>query len=478
MGEILEEKCGVCLAYSLHDVYSMMKSLQHRGRGAAGIAAISKNRIDVIKWSGIVNSFDINDMYKIFPATNHYHFFMGHVRYPTKGKIDNTFQDAHPHVIGGNTHERNDHLLITNCEMAIIHNGQINERYFENLNRKEIKTECDSALLLHYYAQYGEIEIQKNIPGAYTLAIADKKRENVIVMRDRTGIKPGSIGWKDGKYQMASEDRAFLENGGRLVKEMKPGDIYYFDINGTFKRVNVTDQKLKFCFFEPNYLAHHESTFNGASVNSIRNALGERLGVEFIQKFRGEKIDYVSYLPRCPEPAARGFSRVTDIPFEEVFYKIRAERSFQGPNPQERTNSIKRNLNLTPRAIEILPEKAIVIVDDSIIRGTNVKKAKELLYEEAKAKKVFFVSYTPPIGIIGQDKEERGCEYGVDMPKNDTFIIRNEKENRNKTIEELSEEIGIEVFYISEQGMKSVHKRFGLNPKKMCYYCIGGEKPF
>ncbi|MBS3092198.1 hypothetical protein J4466_02155 [Candidatus Pacearchaeota archaeon] len=86
MGETLDDKCGFCVGYTLHDVYSMLKSVQHRGRGFAGIAAMSEDRIDVVKWSGPVTSFDIGDMHKIFSGSNHYHFFIGHVRYPTKGK--------------------------------------------------------------------------------------------------------------------------------------------------------------------------------------------------------------------------------------------------------------------------------------------------------------------------------------------------------------------------------------------------------
>ena len=375
--------------------------------------------------------------------------------------------DAHPHVIGGKINEKHGHILITDCEMAIVHNGQVNEKYFAGIDKSQLKTNCDSEALLHFYAKYGEKELMKNIPGSFSLAIADKRRKEVISMRDRTGIKPGSIGWKDGKHQAASGDRAFIENGGRLIKEMRPGSIYYFDINGDFKITNLLEPKPKLCFFEFNYLAHHESTLRGISINSIRDALGEQLGIEFIQAFPGEKIDFVSYLPRCPEPAARGFSRSTGIQFEEIFYKIRAERSFQGPDTEERNNSIKLNLNLTPNAKDILENKVVVIVDDSIVRGTNIKQAKKLLYEEAGVKKAFFVSYTPKIGIIGEDGEGRGCEYGVDMPENDGFIARDSENRRNRTTEEISKIVKMPVFYISIEGMFSVYKQFGFNPDKL-----------
>ncbi len=475
--EIIQDKCGFGVAHTLHDAYSMAKALQHRGRGFAGIAAVSEKRIDVVKWIGPVTSFDVEDMYKVFPAENHYHLFLFHVRYPTKGRKDSII-DAHPHVIGGKIHERPGHILITDCDMVIVHNGQVDEKYLEDIDRTKLKTNCDSEALLHYYAKFGERAIISKIPGSYSMAIADKRRHEVIAMRDGSGIKPGAIGWKDGKYQAASEDRAFIENGGRPVKEMQPGSIYYFNKNGTIRREDIIRPCQKLCFFEFNYLAHHESTINGVSVNAVRGALGEQLGIEFQKAFPDKKIDFVSYLPRCPEPAARGFSRTTGIPFEEIFYKIRAERSFQGPDPEERRNSIKMNLNLTPKAIEILNGKTVVIVDDSIVRGTNIIKARELLYELGGVKEAFFVSYTPPIGVIGEDGIERGCDYGVDMPQNDGFIIKDIINKKNKSIQEVSKEVNMQVFYISDDGMKLVHKKFGLDPNKMCYFCIGGPRPF
>ncbi|MEK6873474.1 MAG: hypothetical protein AABW91_01405 [Nanoarchaeota archaeon] len=479
MGEdIIQDKCGFGVAHTLHDAYKMAEALQHRGRGFAGISGVSDERIDVAKWTGRVDSFDVADMYRIFPAKNHYHLFLFHVRYPTKGGKDSII-NAHPHVIGGEIHERPGHIIITDCDMAIVHNGQVDEKYLEEIDKTKLKTNCDSEALLHYYAKFGERSIMEKIPGSYSMAIADKRKREVIVMRDRTGIKPGAIGWKDGKHQAASEDRAFIQNGGRSIKEMHPGSIYYFGSEGNIRREDIIKSDQKLCFFEFNYLAHHESTLNGISVNMLRNNLGEQLGLEFIARFPNEKIDSLDYLPRCPEPAARGFSRATGIQMEDIFYKMRNERAFQGPNSEEIKNSIKENLNVTADAPKILPGKTIVIIDDSIVRGNNLERARKLLYEDCKVKKVFFTSYTPPIGIIGEDKIERGCEYGVDMPpKNDNFIARDDKNKRNRTIEEISEIAQMPVFYISKEGMFSVYKKYGINPENLCTFCIGGERPF
>jgi amidophosphoribosyltransferase len=478
MGEIIDDKCGIYLAHSLDDGYKMGKFLQHRGRGGAGIAGVGEGRIDVVKWVGNVTSFDINDMYKLFPTENHYHFFIGHVRYPTKGIKENSPLDAHPHVVGGNISNKGSHIIIEDCDAIIVHNGQVNERYFKDIDKSKLTTNCDSEALLHYYLKYGEEEMLNKIPGSYTAIIADKKREEAIVLRDKTGIKPGSIGWKDGKHQVASEDRAFFRNNGKTIEEIKPGSVYYFNIDGSYRRGYNIPPEPNLCFFCFNYLAHHESTIQGVSVNNLRFVLGEELGEEFMEKYGNEKIDFVGYLPRCPEPAARGFSSLTGIPFLDIFYKMRDERAFQGPNHDERKNSIEKNLNLTPNAVRKLKEKTVVVIDDSIVRGTNIRQARKLLYEQAGVKKAFFISYTPPIGIIGEDGIERGCEYGVDMPKDDSFIARNEKERRNKTTEEISNEVKMPILYLSKQGMERAYNKSGLSLENMCHYCIGGEKPF
>jgi len=118
----VHSKCGICVAHTLHDVYSFIKSLQHRGRECCGIFAFGENNIDVIKWVGNVSRVDLIDLHKIFPA-HKYHTYGAHVRYATKGREDKILEDAHPHVIGGEIDNRGDHIIIRNCDAAIIHNG-------------------------------------------------------------------------------------------------------------------------------------------------------------------------------------------------------------------------------------------------------------------------------------------------------------------------------------------------------------------
>jgi len=474
--EKVYENCGLCVAHSLHDIYSFIKSLQHRGREAAGIAFIGDKKIDVIKWVGKVDMFGLEDLYKIFPITN-YHTFLAHVRYATKGRKDKILEDAHPHVIGGIKEDRGSHVIIRDCDLVAVHNGQVNSDFLECVDKSKLSTGCDTEALLHYFKDNSERGIIKNIPGAYTLAIASKDRKEVIVLRDKAGIKPGVLGWKDGKHCVSSEDCFFREKGVLFKEDIEPGYVYYFSPEGDYRKEKVVDKKLKHCFFEYNYVANVDSMINGVSVRRVRELLGEQLAEEF--RFYA---DFVTFLPRCPEVAARSFSKKTGIPFIHVFYKPKDERAFLGSTIEERKNSITNNLYLMPEidgkeTKEILRGKTIILIDDSTIRGNNSKRAIEIL-KQAGVGKIYLINYTPKIGIIGNDGQKRGCLYGVDMPPEDNFIVRNELENKNQEDYIINEQIGAEVKFLSVEGMLKAFEKAGLARENLCYFCIGGEKPF
>jgi len=478
MSEQLRHNCGLCVTHSLKDAYSLIESLQHRGREATGIVAIGHKKIDVIKWKGPINTFDIIDLYKIFPGSK-YHTFMSHVRYATRGRKDKILEDAHPHVIGGKIEDRGNHIIISDCEMAAVHNGQINNEYLQEIDQTKLGTGCDTEAFLHLIRKKGEHQILKEIPGAYTIAIADKNRDEIVVLRDRTGIKPGVLGLKDGKYIVASEDVAFKNNGGEFIEDLIPGYAYYLYPDGSFKKEKVVDSNHKYCFFEVNYLSHIDSILNGISTRRFREVVGKNFGEEY-----KPYADFVTYLPRCPEVAARRYAEECDIEFLPVFYKMRGERAFQGSNLEDRKKSIEQNLNILPNVKQKIKGKTIIVIDDSIIRGNNSKWALYLLYETAKVEKVYYLSYTPPIGIIGNDNIPRGCMFGVDMPPNDNFIAREDINQKNKTLEEITNEMKIdekmkmEVKYISVDGMLSAFEKLGMPSKDLCTYCIGGKHPF
>jgi len=463
----VQSKCGLCITHTLHDAYSFIKSLQHRGREACGIFAIG-DKIDVVKWVGNVSRVDLIDLHKILPA-HKYHTYGAHVRYATKGREDKILEDSHPHVIGGIREHKGDHIIIRDCTAVAIHNGQVNFSEKENPNE-----ECDTKLLLRYYLKKGELELMKKMIGSYTLALAQKGKKEIIVMRDRTGLKPGCLGLKDGKYCVASEDIALRENGAKFLEDLDPGVVYYLSDTGNYRKLKVVPSNIKHCFFEWNYIADSQSILNGVSVLRMRQELGKALAEEF----HPNDIDVVTFLPRCPEAAARVFAKTLgkEHRFRPVFYKLRGERAFQGTNKEERKHSIKGNLHLLPDS-EFLKGKVVACIDDSTIRGNNSKYAKEL-FDKIGVKKVYFLNYTPRIGIIGSDGIARGCMFGVDMPPNDEFIVRTSDGKNNRSDKEISDEIGMTIYFLSVEGMLRAFERLGLKKENLCYYCIGGNHPF
>lgn len=470
---VLRHNCGIVVSHSLHDTYCFLKSLQHRGREAAGIAAISDERIDVVKYSGKVEAISNMTIHKIFPKKNKYHTFMGHIRYATKGRKSDILNDAHPHVIGGRVIHNGSHVIIRDVDMAIVHNGQVDlTNYMNNINKRNLKTGCDSEALLHLYKNgMNEFDIIKEIPGAYTLAIADRRREEVMVLRDSSGIKPGVLGWKDGAYFVVSEDVAITEHKLTFEHDLKPGYIYYFNSNGEFRSEKAKDEILKYCFFEWNYLAHPDTNLNGTPVRNLRDSLGRKLAEEFAP----DDIDVVTYLPDSPLRAAKTYALYAMKPFETLFYKFRSERSFQGSTNEDRKNSIKQNLYLRDTEIKHIKDKVVCVIDDSIVRGTNASRAINML-KDLGAKKIYFLSYTPALGRIGKDGIMRGCEFGVDMPpehnEHHQFIAR------GRDVYEISKKLGARVHYLSEKKMFEAFKENGLDKKDMCYFCIGGKHPF
>ena len=471
MEDAVRHNCGFCVAHTLHDAYSFIRSLQHRGREGSGIAAVGEGRIDVIKWAGGVDRFDVTDLHKIFPSPS-YHTYMAHVRYATQGRKEEVLDDAHPHVLGGQIENRGNHILIRDCQMAAVHNGQVDFGYFDGLDLSQVESTCDTEALLYLYRRDGEQAFLRRVPGAYTMAIADWRKRDLIVLRDRTGIKPGVLGWKDGKYGAASEDIAFRKNGGEYIEDLAPGSVYYLTPEGEYSKESLVDPRPSHCFFEWNYISDVDSIINHVAARQVR----ERLGQILAEEFSPSDVDVVTFLPRCPEVAARSYAQVRGLPFMPVFYKMRGERAFQGSTARDRKQSIDDNLHLLPGLGPRLSGRTVLLIDDSIVRGNNLIRARSLLYDDLGVKKAYVASYTPPIGIIPGDGVPRGCMFGVDMPPTppagEEFIAR------GRGPREISEKMGLPVVYISTRGMMRAFEHLGIGSGQLCTYCIGGGHPF
>ena len=476
---MIRHNCGVCLTHSLHDVYSFTESLQHRGREAVGIVAIGDQGINGVKWLGNVGRLSRDSLARILGGTN-YHTYLGHVRYATKGDKDikNLLYDAHPHVVGGEIQDNGNHIVIKNAEAAIVHNGHIDNSFFKDLDKRKLKTDCDSEKLLHYFIENGANRVIEEITGSYVAAIADNHRKEVIVLRDKTGLRPGILGIKDGRHGMASEDIAFLQNGGKILQDLIPGSVYYFDNIGGYRKKKVSKPEIKHCMFEYQYLAHENSILNRINTRVHREILGEILAEEVSWK----DFDFVTYLPESPRLAARSFSEITGLPFIEMFYKMRKERSFQGSTKLSRENSIGDNLFLSTSVKDKVRGKRGILIDDSGVRGNNAKRARQLAYEDAEVEEMLYTLYTPQIGIIGEDGISRGCTNGVDMPPEhpiDHFMARDHENKKNRTLKEIGDLIKMPVHYISQEGLfRAFNRQLGITKEYLCYFCIGGPTPF
>lgn len=451
----IKSKCGIFVAHTLHDVYNGLGYLQHRGQDAVGIAAKRRNGIDVLRWKGLVNDFSLETIGTIL--NGNYILFIGQLRYSTmRGKTNSDlFNGAHPRFLRGKKEDMGSHDIIRGASEAIVHNGNLPEvSYGEN--------EIDTDVMLRFYAENGIEETMKKFPAAYASAILDIKKDEVLVFRDRYGIRPLWIGEKDGKLIASSEDVAIYGIGGRPIREVNPGEVIEIpqsDIN--IIKQQVVEPNLRLCFFEFNYLQSSSSSLDGRTVLNIRT----KLGVETASEFK-PNVDFVTYIPSAPKSMARGYSDERGLLFKEIFHKPKKKRSFLSPTKKQRSESIKNNLFVLDNVD--LEDKRIVVCDDSLVRLNNAPDAARKLRERG-VEYIALVLGTPIIGPIVKG-EKRGCLWGVDMPPDDDFAIR-----RYKNLDGIVKASGFdEVHFISNEAMERAH---GVSLDKRCTYCIGGPNP-
>ncbi|MBN2101913.1 MAG: hypothetical protein JW716_03515 [Candidatus Aenigmarchaeota archaeon] len=478
MSEFIGHNCGIAITYTLHDAHNFLYSLQHRGRDAAGIAAVG-DTIDILKWQGSVKRFDLAELHKHFPD-GRYQYFIAHNRYATRGRKDRVLQDAHPHHIGGKVTDYGTYIIVRGAKKAIVHNGQI-ETESLNIDKSRLMSGSDSEALLHYYDKHGthgEERVLQDIPGSYSAIIADTSREGAIVIRDRYGIRPAALGWKDNKFVAASEDIAIRKNGGSFREDIKPGSVYYLYPDGKYDFEQIIKSPyLALCKFEQLYLADPESVIDGIPVIVVQQQMGTMLARE-----SPKDADIVSFAPRRSEAAARAYANELGLPFVHLLTKESALRSFQGPYQKEREEAIQRNLHLLnppyfERRGDIRREfKGAItdIVDDSIIRGTVGSTIAALVKPLDIIPRLR--SYTPYIGRIRKDGVKTGCYDGVDMPPEETADHKFVARGRNSR--GISKAIGMDTRALSVRGMKSAFRKAGMDPNNLCTFCIGGRHPY
>ena len=413
-------------------LYDALTMLQHRGQDAAGIATLDGLKISLHKDTGLLRDvFHPEQMKSLVGNAG-----IGHVRYPTAGMDDSS--EAQPFYVN------------SPYGIALGHNGnlinteELTQELFDS-DRRHLNTKSDSEVLLNVLAH----EIQKQTPdhlgaehifkavdevyrrcrGAFS-TVALICGSGIVGFRDPNGIRPMVLGCRETKkgmeYILASEDVALDVLGFELMRDVKPGEAVFISLDGQL-HTHMSEQRAVHspCIFEFVYFARPDSMMDDISVYKARLRMGQALARKILRERPDHDIDVVIPVPDTSRTAALPLAYELDVKYREGFIKNRyIGRTFIMPGQQARKKSVKQKLN----AIELeFRKKNVLIVDDSIVRGTTSKKIIQMA-REAGARKVYFASASPPVRYPNI--------YGIDMPAPSELIAS------GRSIAEIQAELG------------------------------------
>lgn len=449
----MHESCGVFGVFFPHNedvsrlTFFALFALQHRGQESAGIATADGQRIQLYTGMGLVSQvFDEAALAQLGG-----HIAIGHNRYSTTGS--SKLANAQPIMVGENG-ER----------IAVAHNGNLVNA--EPL-RKELlgrgyyfRTTTDSEAIANLIASSTEREwvgriryTMRRLQGAYSMVIMTKDR--LFGARDPLGVRPLCLGTLGDGWVIASESCALDHIGARFVREIEPGEIISINENGveSYKEPLLPDSRRGLCIFEYIYFARPDSIINGKLLYSARRAMGAQLSREY-----PVAADNVIGVPDSATAAGLGYSDASGIPYVEGLMKNRyVGRTFIQPDQRIRDLGVKLKFNPMP---QILKGKRLVVVDDSIVRGTTTPQVVRLL-RNAGAREVHMRICAPPIKFP--------CFFGVDM------ATRRELIASYKSVEEIRQYIGADSLgYLSLDGLI---KSIGLPKETFCTACFTGDYP-
>ncbi len=443
------EECGVFGIYGHPEAanltYLGLYALQHRGQEGAGIVSSDGVRHFYEKAMGLVSDIFSSDVLKRLPGDK----AIGHNRYSTTG----------------GSHTKNLQPITVNYalgSLALAHNGNL-------INSKLIRDELeaygsifqstnDSEVIVHLIALSRErnlidriIDAVSRIKGSYSLLILTEKE--LIGMRDPWGIRPLSLGRLDGAYVLASETCALDLIEAKFVRDIEPGEIVIINENGLESHHPFPHTRSALCIFEYIYFSRPDSLVFGSSVNTIRKAFGRKLAQE-----NPVDADVVIPVPDSGVPAALGYSEQSGIPYENGLIRNHyVGRTFIEPQQSIRHFGVKIKLNPVKDA---LAGKRVVVVDDSIVRGTTSRKIVKMI-RNTGAKEVHMRISSPPIFFP--------CFYGIDTPTRQELIAS------NHTIDEIRKYITADSLgYLSTEGMLSIVPD---SQNRFCTACFEGEYP-
>lgn len=454
-----EEACGVFGIYAPNEdvaklTYFGLYALQHRGQESAGIATFDGRQVYLHKDMGLVSQVFNEGVLSELPGQ----LAVGHTRYSTTGS--SRVANAQPALVETRL-----------GPLALAHNGNLvnTETLRQELTDSDISilTSTDSEMIALAIAQEvnsgkswleGAISAFRRSQGAFSLAIATP--DGIMGVRDPNGIRPLVIGQlgtggpnQPRSYVLASETCGLDIIGAEFVRDVDPGEVVWIDENGLSSFHWAPNAARKLCVFEMIYFSRPDSVVHEETLYSYRMRLGKRLAIE-----APADVDIIIGVPDSGIPAAIGFSQQSDIPYAEGLIKNRyVGRTFIQPTQSMRESGIRMKLNPLK---DVLDGKRVLMVDDSIVRGTTSRKIVKAL-RDAGATEVHMRISSPPV--------THPCFYGIDTDSQEQLIAA------THSVAEIQEQIGVDsLAYLSWQGMlEATHE----DTNSFCSACFTGKYP-
>ena len=454
----MEDKCGIVGIHCSDEskdvasfVYYCLYALQHRGQESAGIATFnSANGLNYYSGMGLITDVFKDDQIHSLAGN----MAIGHVRYSTTGQ--SKLENSQPFVT-----DFGDGFI------AMAHNGDIVNS--EELRNELIsqgfyfKSDSDSEVICymlkkeHYDRDKNVLEaieaVCDKLVGSYALTILVDGE--LYAVRDPMGIKPLALAKRDDEFILASETVAFDVINAEYIRDIEPGEVVYFKNNEINSHMLKSAGKCKIshCMFEYVYFARPDSTIDGINVYETRMNIGRQL-----HELYPIDADVVIPVPDSSIPAAIGYSRASGIPYGEGLIKNRyVGRTFIMPTQEERELAVRLKLNPIKDAIK---GKKIILIDDSIVRGTTSKQLLDLV-KEAEPAEIHFLVGCPPVVAP--------CYYGVAMATKKELIAA------NYSTEEIKEQLDIDSLgYIT---LPALVKAIGMDKEELCLGCLNEEYP-
>ncbi|ACL19527.1 amidophosphoribosyltransferase [Desulfitobacterium sp. LBE] len=444
------EECGVFGIYAPEQevarlTYFGLYALQHRGQESAGIAVSNGRDIQVHKGMGLVAEVFSERILKELEQDGK--MAIGHVRYSTTGS--SLLTNAQPLVVH-----------YQKGMMALAHNGNLTNagELREELAKEGavFQTTVDSEVIVQLIARYGRgsledalVKTMLDLQGAYALVVAAE--DKILGMRDPHGVRPLCIGQLEGRYVLASESCGLDTIGAEFVRDVQPGEIVTIDEEGLHSRQGFPAQKTAVCAFEYIYFARPDSTMDQLNVTESRR----RMGVELAREYPVD-ADIVIPVPDSGMTAALGYAEESGIPFAQGLLKNRyVGRTFIQPTQEMREVAVRLKLNANAQVIK---GKRVIMIDDSIVRGTTSSRIVELL-RKVGAKEVHLLICSPPVLYP--------CYYGIDTAEREKLIAT------QLDREGIRDYVGADsLHYLSEEGVQRA-----LGELSVCLACFNGDYP-